>query len=137
MVNTIIHGNSIYDVYGKDGNDLPRPASVSAMPSGLLTLWTTGSYSYDGSGNVWKMVNGGTTDTFVYDKVSRLLEGTLVSAGKKQCQSFDAFGNITGQATVASGSGCTPSPWSVSSATIGGSRTPQLTTCRPRGDGRP
>ena len=87
------------------------------MPSGLLTLWTTGTYSYDGSGNVWKMVNGGTTDTFVYDKVSRLVEGTVTSASKKQCESFDAFGNITGQATVASNLTCTPSPWSVDSAT--------------------
>jgi RHS repeat-associated protein len=117
MVNTVARPNGTADSYGKDPNDLPRPAWVTVQGPFGMTLWATGSYSYDGSGNVWKMVNGATTDTFVYDKVSRLLEGTLASASKKQCQSFDAFGNVTGQATVASGSGCTPSPWSVSSAT--------------------
>jgi len=82
-----------------------------------LTLWYTGTYTYDGSGNVWKMTNGSNIDTFTYDKVSRLREGKIISVAKKQCQSFDAFGNIKGQATVASSQTCTPSSWSVDSAT--------------------
>jgi len=82
-----------------------------------LTLWYTGTYTYDGSGNVWKMTNGSNIDTFTYDKVSRLREGKIISVAKKQCQSYDAFGNIKGQATVASSQACTPSAWSVDSAT--------------------
>jgi hypothetical protein len=42
---------------------LPRPASISN------SLWSTGTYVYDGAGNVLKM---GTGDTFTYDSRSRL-----------------------------------------------------------------
>jgi RHS repeat-associated protein len=117
MVNQVARPNSTTDTYAKDSNDIARPASVRVQGLLGLTLWYTGTYTYDGSGNVWKMTNGGNIDTFVYDKVSRLREGKIISVAKKQCQSYDAFGNIKGQATVASSQTCTPSSWSVDSAT--------------------
>ncbi|MCP4545324.1 MAG: hypothetical protein GY835_02520, partial [bacterium] len=58
--------------------------------------WTTGSYGYDGSGNV----TGMGTSWFLYDPVSRLKSATLytgVTGGgteKKQSYAYDAFGNI-------------------------------------------
>jgi hypothetical protein len=109
--------SGVTDTYAKDPNDIARPASVRVQGPLGLTLWYTRTYTYDGSGNVWKMTNGSNIDTFVYDKVSRLLEGKIISVAKKQCQSYDAFGNIKGQATVASSQTCTPSAWSVDSAT--------------------
>ena len=49
-----------------------RPAALSAA-KGTTTLWSSGAYQYDGSGNVVKTGNG----YFLYDRVSRLLEGRV------------------------------------------------------------
>jgi RHS repeat-associated protein len=117
MVNQVVHPNNTTDTFGKDPNDLPRPAYAKVQGLLGLTLWNTGTYTYDGSGNVWKMTNGSNIDTFFYDKASRLLEGKILSVSKKQCQSYDAFGNIKGQATTSSSLTCTPSTWSVDSST--------------------
>jgi RHS repeat-associated protein len=113
MVNQVTRPNSTTDTFAKDANDIVRPASVTVRGPLGLTLWTTGTYTWDGVGNIKAMGS----DTFFYDKVSRLLEGKITSVSKKQCNSYDAFGNIKGQATVASSQTCTPSSWSVDSAT--------------------
>ncbi len=58
MVNQVVRPNSTTDTYAKDANDIARPASVKVQGPLGLTLWNTGTYTYDGSGNVWKMTNG-------------------------------------------------------------------------------
>jgi RHS repeat-associated protein len=78
-----------------------------------MVRWQTGAYAYDGAGNIRAMG----ADTFTYDRVSRLVKGSLASIAWQQCASFDAFGNITGLANVATGTTCTPSPISVDAAT--------------------
>jgi len=75
---------------------MARPSEIFAKLD-TSTLWTTGSYSYDGTGNVKSM--GGSS--FVYDKVNRLTSakvslsqegtGSLVEQG----YTYDAFGNLT------------------------------------------
>lgn len=94
--------NGTSDVYDRDANWLPRPAAISTQrTSDALTLFTTGAYGYDGSGNVKKMGNA----TFVYDALSRLTSGTVypgrLGDGVAQTQSygFDNYGNITGITT--------------------------------------
>ena len=77
MVNQVTRPNSTTDTLAKDANDIVRPASVTVRGPLGLTLWTTGTYAYDGSGNVKSMGSGSTTDTFFYDTVSRLLEGKI------------------------------------------------------------
>ena len=72
------------------------------------TLWQTGTYAFDGAGNV-KTIG---SDTYTYDLVSRLTVGTTSSASKRQCATFNAFGTIDGLGTGTSS--CTPSPISVS-----------------------
>jgi len=46
MVNQVAHANGVTDTYGKDPNDMARPASVCT--SGAATNWITGTYQYDG-----------------------------------------------------------------------------------------
>jgi RHS repeat-associated protein len=61
---------------------------------------SSGTYLYDGSGNI-KSIG---TDTFIYDSLGRLKEGTV--QGNQQSYTYDAFGNRL-TATRASGAvGC-------------------------------
>jgi hypothetical protein len=106
LIDTVTHGNGTKVVHGKDVNDMARPASITLQRvSGGTVLWQTGAYAYDGAGNVKAMG----ADTFTYDRVSRLVKGSLASIAWQQCASFDAFGNITGLANVATGTICTRS----------------------------
>ena len=96
MVNKVIHGNGFTDTYTLDPSSMRRPASIRiTSPSGTVG-WDTGTYAYDGAGNV-KAVG---THTFVYDKVSRLtsanlfLEPTSSTTLRTQTYTFDAFGNL-------------------------------------------
>lgn len=88
----IVHDNGVTDTVGLDPNHVRRVASIStsgAWPSNLAL----GPYAYDGAGNVKNIGS----DTFVYDKVSRLTSGTLWVNGnlKQQTAVYDPFGNIT------------------------------------------
>ena len=114
MVNTVTHGNGLQDIYGADPHAMKRPASVSATLPVLGTLWTTGTYRYDGAGNIFAMGS----DTYTYDLVSRLKEGTIASVAKKQCMVFDAFGNAQRADVIPSSGTCATTPAiSLSSAT--------------------
>ena len=112
MVNQVAHANGVTDTYGKDPNDMARPASIST--SGAATNWLTGTYQYDGAGDVWKIG----TDTYLYDLVTRLKEGNVGSVAQKQCAVFDAFGNVLGLAQIASGGTCpTTGSYSIDAST--------------------
>lgn len=60
--------------------------------------WSAGLFSYDGAGNVWKQDADSplkpTSDTYVYDKVSRLKEWKVGTA-TQETFTYDAFGNLT------------------------------------------
>ena len=112
MVNQVVHANGVTDTYGKDPNDMARPASIST--SGAATNWATGTYQYDGAGDVWKIG----TDTYLYDLVTRLKEGNVGSVAQKQCAVFDAFGNVLGLSQIASGGTCpTTGSYSIDAST--------------------
>ena len=112
MVFEALHANGMKDVFAKDANDLPRPASISVQRvSDGVVLATWGPYGYDGSGNV-KAIGA---DTFSYDPVSRLATGTTTGGTNRQCASYNAFGTLTGLGTGTTS--CTPSPIGVDSAT--------------------
>jgi RHS repeat-associated protein len=95
LVSQIAHGNGMTETQSNDPNDMRRPAALSA--SGTFAAWSSGTYAYDGAGNV-KAIG---TSSFTYDKVSRLLSSSLFdgpSGGgnlKQQSYAFDAFGNLT------------------------------------------
>jgi RHS repeat-associated protein len=94
MVNQVTHSNAVVDTQANDPDMMRRPSSISAAGSGVL--WSSGTYKYDGSGNVVKTGNG----YFLYDRVSRLIEGRVYDgpAGggtqKWQTYTYDPFGNI-------------------------------------------
>ena len=73
---------------------LSGSSSVTTPTS--VSRWTSGTYTYDGAGNV-KAIG---THTFTYDKVSRLtaanlyLEPTASTTLRTQTFGYDAFGNL-------------------------------------------
>jgi YD repeat-containing protein len=67
---------------------VPR-TNNSCTPPGLPC--STGTYLYDGSGNIKQIGN----DTLIYDAVSRLTSATLPSAGGVgETYTYDPFGNM-------------------------------------------
>jgi RHS repeat-associated protein len=83
LVNQVPHANGILFTQQNDPNGIARPAGMTAG-----SLWTSGTYSYDGAGNA-KAVG---IQSFVYDNLGRLVTGNL--PGSTQSYSFDAYGNI-------------------------------------------
>jgi RHS repeat-associated protein len=96
LVNQIVHSNGVADTQANDPDSMKRPAMISSA-KGATALWSTGTYAYDGTGNVVKTGNG----YFLYDRVSRLIEGRVYDGAtgggtqKWQSYAYDAFGNIT------------------------------------------
>ena len=84
------------DTYANDPNLMRRPGSISVTTPTSVSRWTSGTYTYDGAGNV-KAIG---THTFTYDKVSRLtaanlyLEPTASTTLRTQTFGYDAFGNL-------------------------------------------
>ncbi len=89
MVNVVTHANGVTDTYGADPSAMQRPASIATV--GATQNWSSGTYAYDGAGNI-KAIGA---DYYTYDKVSRVVEGAPRGATKKQRYTFDAFGNMT------------------------------------------
>ncbi|HKR62131.1 MAG TPA: hypothetical protein VJZ00_00255, partial [Thermoanaerobaculia bacterium] len=67
----------------------PQEVRTPVAHTGSET-WTTGSYSYDGSGNIRSMGS----DTFVYDAFGRVTSGAA-GPGRRQDYTYDRFGNLT------------------------------------------
>ncbi len=72
---------------------MARPASIGTVGvtlsgTGGAGDWSTGSYSYDGVGNIIAMGS----ETYSYDNVSRLISSTR---GGREDYTFDPFGNLT------------------------------------------
>jgi len=90
MLNQVTNANATKVLHGKDANDMLRPASFTLQrTSDSYTLWSTGTYAYDGAGNI-KAIG---SEAFVYDKVLRLTSGTIVSSGNKtQTASYTPYG---------------------------------------------
>jgi RHS repeat-associated protein len=99
LMATVSHTNGVKDRQDNDPRHLRRPALIRATtgPDASPTnLWSSGTFGYDGAGNILKMGSS----TFVYDKVSRLVDSNLytneLGTGnfKSQSYAFDGFGNM-------------------------------------------
>ena len=73
-----------------DASLLPRPGSISN------SLWSSGSYTYDSTGNVLKI---GSTDIYGYDARSRLTSASF--SGASRGFSYDRYGNLTSSGAAA------------------------------------
>src|SRR5258706_16434343 len=60
---------------------LPRPNAVGN--------WTSGTYIYDGSGNIVRIG----ADEYRYDRTSRVVRGTANGTANRQEYQYDSFGN--------------------------------------------
>lgn len=107
MLASVTHTNGVTDVIDVDSATLmQRPTRIRT--TGVLggLNFDTGSYSYDGAGNIRAIG----ANTYLYDKVSRLTSGDarLPSFGggtaSNQAYAFDSFGNISSITTTIGGS---------------------------------
>lgn len=102
LVHQVSRSNGVTDYQSLDPSWMSRPASIYAQRnSDGSVLWNTGTYQYDGSGNVWKMGAA----TYVYDSLSRVVSGTVypgaLSGGTAHTQSYtyDNYGNLKSKTT--------------------------------------
>jgi RHS repeat-associated protein len=123
LLNQLVHSNGVTDVQTIDTTSwMQRPQSFST--TGALANWSSGTYKYDGAGNITKIG----TDWFRYDKVRRLVASAvhdgLTGGGteKQQSYTYDTFGNITQIATTIGGvttTRATPTAWDTNRLTSG------------------
>ena len=76
----------------------PRVAALvrlHATPN-AVEVWSSGTYSYDGDGNI-KAIG---SNTYIYDAQGRLVSGTVAGGTKTQQYDYDAFGNVTEMRTL-------------------------------------
>uniref|UniRef100_A0A7V1ZGY7 RHS repeat protein n=1 Tax=Thermoanaerobaculum aquaticum TaxID=1312852 RepID=A0A7V1ZGY7_9BACT len=95
MVAKRSRSNGTNDVVLPDLNRMPRPANIQVQSSAGSVLWQTGTYAFDGAGNVKAMG----TDRFVYDGVLRLVQANV--GGQSFQATYNAFGFLTGIKTGA------------------------------------
>ena len=90
---TITHSNGVEDIQTLDANVKSRPRQLRTENTPPGQGWTTGIISYDGLGNITQMARTGVTNTFTYDKVSRLVSASF--EGWLEDYDYDVYGNIT------------------------------------------
>lgn len=102
MVARVVRSNGLTDHQTADPAHMARPADIyTVRTSDGLGLWSTGTYSYDGSGNVWKTGNG----LYLYDTLSRVVSGKVYpgpfsgGAASTQTYAYDNYGNLTSTTT--------------------------------------
>ncbi len=83
----IEHGNGVDTVWDADPDGMGRPGEIRTEGQ-FGGPFSTGTFAYDGSGNIKAMGS----DAFTYDYVHRLKSATL--AGGTQSYTYDEFGNL-------------------------------------------
>ncbi|MGE0641882.1 MAG: RHS repeat domain-containing protein [Thermoanaerobaculia bacterium] len=104
MPNVISHrGTQLVETISQASHGMARPSSITlTSPSATPpNTFTTGTYGYDGAGNVKAMGS----DHFRYDRYHRLLESQMGSLSPSQSQTttFDGYGNVTAMTTNGTG----------------------------------
>ncbi|HET9227979.1 MAG TPA: RHS repeat-associated core domain-containing protein, partial [Thermoanaerobaculia bacterium] len=87
MVHQVPHSNGVLFTQQNDPNGMPRPSGMTAT-NPTTTLWTAGTHTWDGSGNL-KAIGA---QTFAYDNLSRITQANIT--GSSQGFAYDNYGNI-------------------------------------------
>ncbi len=112
IIDTVRHGASGAagsEVWTRDAFGMARPLSIAAKSPANVTLWTSGNYAYDGSGNI-KSIG---TMSYAYDRMHRLVRWTQNAADGATTwtgREYDRYGNPiygTSGNCGAGGLGCT------------------------------
>ncbi len=93
-------GHDVKTRIDPDTNGLPRPALIGT--TGASSEWSSGSYSYDGAGDVMTMG----ADSFTYDDRARLLSASY-SGVSSQYYCYDRYGNRFNKTTTPPSCGTT------------------------------
>ncbi|MCZ7651661.1 MAG: RHS repeat-associated core domain-containing protein [Thermoanaerobaculia bacterium] len=97
MLSEVVHASGVVEQIGADPKGMARPSYHRTTgvigPYGAAGDWSSGTYAYDGAGNVKAMG----LSRFAYDGLSRLTVGRVRAYGSDYTQEvdFDRFGNIT------------------------------------------
>ncbi len=89
MLASIAHANGVTEVWDQDPDSMRGPARIRTTGVTGGQNFDTGSYAYDGAGNVTAMG----ADAFTYDEVSRLATGSAMGGQVSESYEYDAFGN--------------------------------------------
>jgi RHS repeat-associated protein len=92
IIDTVTHGGGTLETWTADLHKMPRPRRITLRNSANTTLWTTGDYGYDGTGNITRLGNA----TYGYDAFGRLASMTTTAgaAYTSEFRTYDAFGNF-------------------------------------------
>lgn len=107
------HANGTSDHQLIDSNSRQRPLHLrSSGATGIAgDFWSTGTYSYDGAGNIKTMG----PDRFAYDAVSRLVDATV--GGHRQIFTYDIFANLLSTTTTPPGGASQTAAFNIDPAT--------------------
>ncbi|MCU1246766.1 MAG: hypothetical protein JWN02_2676 [Acidobacteria bacterium] len=94
MFNTLPHANGVYEAQSPGAHNMARPDAIAAWNASQY-LFATGTYQYDGAGNIATIGS----NAYVYDLLSRLTSGGVQSGSRSQSYTFDVFGNMTSVTT--------------------------------------
>jgi RHS repeat-associated protein len=98
---------NVVTTISQDPSGIPRPSQVKAQPVGSIVLFDTGTFAYDGAGNITAMGS----DSFTYDARSRLCKGILSGPGT-QFYTYDRFGNMVTKGFTDPGTCWSSTSWS-------------------------
>ncbi len=85
-------GTPVVTTITQDPTMLARPSRIKA--AGSSTLFDTGTYSYDGAGNVLSESDASSGGTFTYDDRSRILSASYGAGAGSKAFAYDRFGNL-------------------------------------------
>lgn len=109
LITSVIHGNGEVEQWTPDASGIARPSAITVTSNGS-TFYQSGSYAYDGSGNIKSIgdanTNGGVINSYAYDLASRLRQWATFwppSSVSGHKWGYDSFGNMNSIGTFASG----------------------------------
>jgi len=113
LITSVTHGNGETEQWIADGSGIARPATITVTANGS-TLFQSGAYAYDGSGNIKSIgdatTNNGVVNFYTYDLASRLTiwAQAFPSQVHGKRYNYDSFGNPTSGGVFSSGYGPAP-----------------------------
>ncbi|MEM7587662.1 MAG: RHS repeat-associated core domain-containing protein, partial [Acidobacteriota bacterium] len=99
MVKSVTHANGVTENITPAPANLSRPGSIATSGVADGNSWSTGTYVYDGAGNIKSIGE----QTFRYDGLNRLVHGEVNLGGDDplvQSASYDNYGNLTALSTA-------------------------------------
>ena len=87
------YSNGVYGEFYQGTLGMQRPRRIRYRQTGGATHFDSGTYGYDGAGNIWSI--GG--DRYYYDQANRLVSASFTRGGQshQEAYAYDAADNMT------------------------------------------